>query len=282
MAQIVNRLSDGGETWNLDGTCESAEIPFFVVNPESKAAAIEAAKALAPETYGGLPLSKIRFDGADDDGNFTVVAVYENDDSGDSGGSDDDDTEATVNFDCSAGTRHVSTPIAQVCVYSADNNKEAGNLASAIPVGWNGKTGAESEVAGVDIPIGELRETYTKTMSRTKVMSSTWKKKVARMVGKINAGSFHGWDPGEVMFLGASYAAPLKGAAKVQVSFHFSIHINEKKAKVGAINVGDCDGFEYLWAINSDKVEDGKRVPQVKKIYKAQVCQSADMGSLGV
>lgn len=281
MAQIVKRLNDGSETWLLNGTCESAEIPFFVINPDSKSAAIAAVQAAAPTSYGGLPLSKIRFDGYDSGGNITAVAVYDSSDNEDSG-DDDDEEEATVNFDCSAGTKHISAPIAQVCVYSADNQRENGSLASAIPIGWNGKTGSESEVAGVDIPIGELRETYTKILSRNKVMSSSWKKKVGKMVGKVNAGAFHGWDKGEVMFLGASYAAPLKGAAKVKVSFHFSIHINEKNAKVGAINAGDCDGFEYLWAIQSDKVEAGKRIPQVKKIYKAQVCQSADMSTLGV
>lgn len=279
MAQIVKRLSEGSETWNLDGTCESAEIPFFIVNPNSKSAAINAVKSVAPSSYGGLPLSKIRFDGFDSGGNINVIAVYE--DSDDNSDSTEED-EAAVNFDCSAGTKHVSTPIAQVCVYSADDSREAGNLASAIPVGWNGKFGAESEVAGVDVSIGELRETYTKTFSRSKVMSSSWKRKVANMVGKVNSGTFHGWDPGEVMFLGASYAAPLKGSEEVKVSFQFSIRINEKNAKVGAINVGDCAGFEYLWAITSDRIEDGKRIPIVKKIYKAQVCQSANLSVLGV
>ena len=183
MAQIVKRLSEGSETWNLDGTCENAEIQFFIINPTSKADAIGAVQESAPRTYGGLSLSKIRFDGADSDGNFTVVAVYESDDSSDSGsdGSESEDPPV-VNFDCGAGTKHVSVPISQVCVYSADNNAESGAIASAIPVGWNGKTGAESEVAGVDIPIGELRETYTKTLSISKVTGATWKKNIASLV----------------------------------------------------------------------------------------------------
>ena len=279
MAQIVKILNEGSETWNLDGTCESAEVPVLILNPTGKLAAINAARDAiksARPTIGGLPLTKIRFDGYDSDGNITVVAVYEKSDGGGSSGGDEN-AAPTVNFDCSAGTKHVTMPIAQTCVYPADDPD-----AAKIQIGWNGKFGPEAEAAGVDVSIGELRETYTKELSINKVTNADWKKTIARLVGKVNSGDFKGWSAGEVMFLGASYAAPLKGATKVTVSFNFAIRPNESSAKVGNISVGDVKGFEYLWAIQSDKIENGKRVPDLKKIYKAQVCESADFGGIGV
>ena len=280
MPQIVKRLSEGSETWNLDGTCDSAEIPFFIINPDSKSAAISAAQTAAPSTYGNLPLAKLRFDGFDNDGNITVIAVYEKQDSGD-GGYDETD-EPTVNFDCSTGTLHVTEPISQVCVYSADGPAESAAEAAAIPIGWNGKFGSESEAAGVDISTGELKETYTKVLSRSTVTGDAWKRKIADLVGKVNSSSFKGWQPGEVMFLGASYSAPLKGVTKVQVSFHFAIHLNESNVKVSGQTISSCDGYEYLWAISSDKAESGKLTKKVKKIYKAVVCQSASFSTLGL
>ena len=139
-----------------------------------------------------------------------------------------------------------------------------------------------SKTAGVDVSIGELRETYTKTMTKSKVTGTSWKRKVAELVGKVNSGSFKGWSAGEVMFLGCSYSAPSKGSKKVAVSFHFAIRLNESKATVAGQNVGSVKGFEYLWALTDDEVKDGERKRKVKKIYKAVVCETDGFGGLGI
>ena len=141
---------------------------------------------------------------------------------------------------------------------------------------------ASSAAAGVDVSIGELRETYTKTMSKSKVTGTSWKRKVAELVGKVNSGSFKGWNAGEVMFLGCSYSAPSKGSKKVSVSFHFAIRLNESKATVAGQNVGSVKGFEYLWALTDDEVKDGERKRRVRKIYKAVVCGTDSFGGLGI
>ena len=200
--------------------------------------------------------------------------------SGDSGSEDD---EATMNFDCSAGTKHMTQAIEQTCVYAGSGeSKDSSDEASAVPIGWNGKDGSESEAAGVDVSIGELRETYTKTMSKSKVTGTSWKRKVAELVGKVNSGSFKGWNAGEVMFLGCSYSAPSKGSKKVSVSFHFAIRLNESKATVAGQNIGSKKGFEYLWALTDDEVRDGERKRKVRKIYKAVVCETDGFGGLGI
>lgn len=173
--------------------------------------------------------------------------------------------------------------IEQTCVYAGSGeSKDSSDEASAVPIGWNGKDGSESEAAGVDVSIGELRETYTKTMSKSKVTGTSWKRKVAELVGKVNSGSFKGWNAGEVMFLGCSYSAPSKGSKKVSVSFHFAIRLNESKATVAGQNIGSKKGFEYLWALTDDEVRDGERKRKVRKIYKAVVCETDGFGGLGI
>ena len=84
------------------------------------------------------------------------------------------------------------------------------------------------------------------------------------------------------MFLGCSYSAPSKGSKKVSVSFHFAIRLNESKATIAGQSVGSVKGFEYLWALTDDEVKDGARVRKIRKIYKAEVCESDSFSGLGI
>ena len=77
MAMTVKRLTDGSEKWTSKTVCASAEIKYYVINPTSKSAAIEAVFDAAPEKYGTLLFSSVRFDGYDGDGNIELTAEYE-------------------------------------------------------------------------------------------------------------------------------------------------------------------------------------------------------------
>lgn len=273
----IKRLNEGSETWNAKtGACTSAEIPFYIMQPGSKADAIQALLAAAPGTYSGLPLKEIRFEGYDAGGNMDLTAVYsERESSG--GGDDDEGEEATESFDCGGGTKHMTHAISQTRVYGGSGDDAGGGI------GWNGKSGSEAEFSGVDVPCADMRETYTKTMSRSKVTGTSYKKKVAALVGKVNAGTFKGWSAGEIMFLGMSFSTPSKGAKKVTVTFNFRVMPNESRCKVAGKDVGSKKGFEYLWA-RSETKDGGNGYPevQVNSIYKSIVCESANFGALGL
>ena len=272
----IKRLNEGSETWNAKtGACTSAEIPFYIMQPGSKADAIQALLAAAPGTYSGLPLKEIRFEGYDAGGNMDLTAVYSERES--SGGDDDEGEEATESFDCGGGTKHMTHAISQTRVYGGSGDDAGGGI------GWNGKSGSEAEFSGVDVPCADMRETYTKTMSRSKVTGTSYKKKVAALVGKVNAGTFKGWSAGEIMFLGMSFSTPSKGAKKVTVTFNFRVMPNESRCKVAGKDVGSKKGFEYLWA-RSETKDGGNGYPevQVNSIYKSIVCESANFGALGL
>ena len=275
MAMVVKRQADGAETWNLNGTCESAEIPFYVIEPTSKKAAIEAVQAAAPTVYGGLPLTKLRFDGYDGGGNIAVVAVYEAADNSNAGGDED---EATVSFDCSGGTKHVVHAISQKKVFGENQSvDDAGG-----GIGWNGKSGSEAEFAGVDVPTADMRETYSKTMSQRAITSTNYKRRMGAMVGCVNDSKFMGWEPGECMFLGCSYSAS-RYADKVVVTYHFRINPNEKNCKVAGQNCGDKKGFEYLWGISETvNGDNGKPKVNLKAAYNSVVCNDGNFAVFGL
>ncbi|PVY38595.1 hypothetical protein [Victivallis vadensis] len=261
----------------------TATVTYIVEGTEDDITACTSAYEFAPDEFSEIPKKSASVAERLTENAWKIEVNYGSESKSSSGESGSEDDEATMNFDCSAGTKHMTQAIEQTCVYAGSGeSKDSSDEASAVPIGWNGKDGSESEAAGVDVSIGELRETYTKTMSKSKVTGTSWKRKVAELVGKVNSGSFKGWNAGEVMFLGCSYSAPSKGSKKVSVSFHFAIRLNESKATVAGQNIGSKKGFEYLWALTDDEVRDGERKRKVRKIYKAVVCETDGFGGLGI
>ena len=261
----------------------TATVTYIVEGTEDDITACTSAYEFAPDEFSEIPKKSASVAERLTESAWKIEVNYGSESKSSSGDSGSEDDEATMNFDCSAGTKHMTQAIEQICVYAGSGeSKDSSDEASAVPIGWNGKDGSESEAAGVDVSIGELRETYTKTMSKSKVTGTSWKRKVAELVGKVNSGSFKGWNAGEVMFLGCSYSAPSKGSKKVSVSFHFAIRLNENKATVAGQNIGSKKGFEYLWALTDDEVRDGERKRKVRKIYKAVVCETDGFGGLGI
>lgn len=284
MAITVEQAWDGTELELIRGngtnSSSSATIFYIVVGTEDDETACLCAYNQAPDACSSIPKKSVAISERLTQNSWKIEVRYGSEGTSSDGDSGDDD-EATVNFDCSTGTKHVTQAIEQTCIYAGSGeSKDSTDEASAVPIGWNGKYGSEAEAAGVDVSIGVLRETYTKYISTSTISSTTWKRKVAELVGKINKGSFKGWSAGEVMFLGCSYTAPIKGTQKVAVSFHFAINPNESNAVVAGQKIGKKEGFDYIWAISDNEIANGKTRRRVKKIYNAVVCNKASFTSL--
>jgi hypothetical protein len=278
MSQQVFVQADGSATWGLNGRCESAEIPVFIVNPEGgKSAAVQTVIDNVPETYDGLPLTKVRFDSYDSEGNLNMVAVYEES----SGSASDEDVadeeESSLSFNCGATAIHITEAYSQRRILG---RKDAGNV-----IGWNGKGGDEMQVEGVDVQTGECRETYTKDI-RVSKLTNEYRRKLWRLVGKVNKTKYLGWEAGELMFMGANFTAPGKdtkdGEKTVTVTFDFVVRENEKNFDYEGVKVSK-KGFDYVWSIKkSNKGEEGYPKATIEAAYVAQVVKYADFSVLGL
>lgn len=285
MSIQVIRNMEGGETrsrkidsrtGNINWVLSEKEIGYLVTGASGRDAARMAVLAEAPESEDALPLKSIRFEGfsGDETMEFSVVYGALETASAGSSGSDDDEGEPTLSFDSSGGTKHLQYAISQKRVHGT---KEAKNA-----IGWNGKGGQECEIAGVDIPIGQMRETYTRIMKMS-ALTTSFRRKVNACVGKVNANKFKGWEPGEVMFLGMSFSGSVKSSEKITVSFNFQIQPNESKAKVNDIDIGKVQGFEYIWCIPKPvKGKDSLPEMGIDSIYVATVAQLTDFKIFGL
>lgn len=272
----LHRTQEGSETWDADGNPTEFEIRYFITNPTDKASAMRAVFEDAPQNYGELAKTGVRFESYDDDGNMEISALYTND--GSASMSDDDETEAepVFSFDCSGGTKHLTHAISQKKVHpSGKADDDTGGA-----IGWNGKP--DDPITGVDVPTGQLRETYTKVMRMSAI--TTEKKRVWNsLVGKVNSKAFKGWAAGEVMFLGCSFSGSEKPLSKITVQFNFSIQENENNATINNIECGKKEGFQCIWANSEPKNgKDNKPELNIKGVYIATVCESRDFGILGI
>ena len=274
MAKVEMDYKEHVKSIDKNGKYKSVEIRYIVFEAADEDTALNAVLGVAAKELNELPLDSIEIDERCGDQTFKINALYKTEDTSSSGGGndDDDDEDPTISFDCGGGSKHLLYSLAQKKVFG---DKDPGGA-----IGWNGKTGDDCEITGVDIPTAQLRETYTMQM-RVSKLSTSYKKKVAALVGKVNSGSFKGWSAGEVMFLGMSYSTPAKKAKKVTVSFNFAIQPNESKVKVGGKTVSK-KGFEYVWAISKTVANNGTPKMQVEGIYVDQVCEYASFSSLGL
>ncbi len=278
MAMMLNRTQEGSETWNKDGKPTEFEIRYFVTDPTDKTSAMRAVFDDAPVNYGELAKSGVRFENYDDDGNMEISVLYADDGSVSLDDDDDDDEdEAVLNFNCSGGTKHLVHAISQKKVYPTSSSDDSGGA-----IGWNGKTGKDMEITGIDVPTGQLSESYSKKMRMRKITTAK-RRAWNSLVGKVNKSAFKGWAPGEVMFLGCSFSGSENSSSKITVQFDFKVQENESSAKVNNISCGAKKGFDAIWSMpDSKKNNDGKPEAKVKGIYIATVCKTADFRILGI
>ena len=311
----LKRTLEGEETRDTNGDVTSASIKYYVIDPTTKKEAMDACFedapdhyddppdiptiiiqdgeqiVIPPETTDSLPKSGVRFDGIEPDNTYVISVMYEaNSDSGNyrKKGKASTDYLSAYSFDCGGGQRHITASLEQEIL---DGNIDPGGV-----IGWNGKYGSESQIAGVDIPDANIRESYTRVIASSKVANE--KRKIAQMVGCVNSTEFNGWAAGECMFLGATYSQ--QGSEKesqpkasesqedykvslTSITYNFAIRFNEDGFTLGEKTYDrEKKGFQYVWTISETKVKGGSPELEIKGAFLETVCREADFNALKI
>lgn len=265
---------------NADGSMQSVEITYIVLDAADELAALDAVRARAPSKYRDVPLDYIEIISRDSDTSFHVRAVYEYPSGSSGGGSDSDDDTPTMSFDCGGGQRHVTTALYQT---HYGNHSAYGNIKL---VGWNGKVGSDMEVSGVDVPTAQPRLVFSKYIPYNEATGTRYMRNSCALVGCVNRDKFWNWNPGEVMFLGNSFGTKLKHVNKVQIQFNFAIQLAETKkirlAGSSAETTITKKGFEYVWIIPKTEVKNGMPVVEIDDFFVAGVIEARDFSALGI
>ena len=272
MATVTLYRTEQVARMEANGNIERMEIPYLVENvvsvAEGEIEALTAVKQAAPPKKGKLVLAYVEIEARESDSVYLVKAIYQKKELYDSH-DNNAQTPYNASFDCGGGTRHIEKSLKQTRIIGDLN---ANNL-----INWNGKTGIDMDVRGLDLPTADIRESYTAMIRFGKLVDNAkYRRTLAQLVGKVNDRYFKGWQKGEVMYLGCSYSCELdkEWNKLIPVTFHFSIRPNETEVAIGGQTV-DKEGFEYMWTISDTIVDRATGTPTavITNAYKEQVAE---------
>lgn len=201
--------------------------------------------------------------------------------------------EYTISFDTSGGTATVTASENDPDSYAFDPFFEAtvqnANIAPDFGTAINVNDG---KVEGVEIVIPALKFSVRKRQPRS-IITLPFIKDLARMTGRTNDGSFLTFDPGEVLFTGATGQEGLKfdGSGTIvdlsgdpEITYNFVASESLSNFKIGNIEVQQKDGHQYLWVLFEEgaDTEAHKLVQRPQAVYVHDIYKPGAFSLLGI
>ena len=252
------------------GDNATVALKYLVSGTADDLAAKAALGTYSPETYDGLIRQSREVEAI---GDPTVSLAWEGTVRYGVKGNKPETGESSFSFDTGGGTQHITQSISTVQSYAP---------AGSTPPNFQGAIGVTKDsVEGVDItmPVYNFSETHYFDAS---VVTSAYKGLLFHKTGMYNNDDFKGFDPGEVLFLGASGSK--RGKGDWEISFRFAASQNRDEIMVGSIGPISKKGWEYLW-VRYEDAEDTAAKAIIKRpvaAYVEKVYYGTDFTSLGI
>lgn len=249
----------------------SAELVYTVRGTNDDLAARSAAENESPSTYDGLPRQTVSVEPVGFE-LWEATARYAHAQSGEF----PQTGESVFSFDTGGGTQHI-TQSKQTISSHAASGTTAPNFNGAIGVTADGVEGVD-----ITVPVYQFSETHYLPASQ---VTQGYKATLFNLTGKVNNGSWKGFAPGEVLFLGASGSRRGTSAdADWEITFRFAASPNASGISVGPISGISKKGWEYLWVRYADAEDAGSQaiVKRPVAAYVERVYDEGNFGALGI
>lgn len=260
----------GGST--SDVSSRSAARPWFVYDALSELEAIQAIAAAAPSSVDGLVITGVQVREAVEDvyrgtANYGLWAPRTPPVAG----------ESSFNFEIATQPVRIVVPLSPQTVYT-----RTGETAPADSSQWligQQADGSAPEGAEVMEPIANFSETHWIDASS---ITQAYERTVLKIIGRLNAATFRGWEAQEVLCTGVSGSQ--RGASDWEVSFRFGVREHQTDLTVAGIDGVDKKGWQFLWPRYEIAKDSSEPVLSnvVKYIVVADVFRTADFSQLGI
>ena len=149
------------------------------------------------------------------------------------------ESSLTWGFDTQGGSIRITHALDQTGYVASGSAPEMNN-----GIGYSGE-----EFQGVDkvIPALKLNARYRWPAD---AVTTSYINTLASLSGTINQSSWQGYDPGELLFLGA--AGDVIPGKPTEISYQFAASANASGLSIGSITGIDKKGHEYLWILYED------------------------------
>jgi hypothetical protein len=174
----------------------------------------------------------------------------------------------TFDYDTTGGTVNIKLAKAHVATYPTGGS----------PPDHQGAIGVNGDnVDGVDIVIPALKLTVSFSHP-TGVATIARAKMLARNTGKTNSDTFLTFEPGEVLFLGATGSDGSDAPATEKLQFACSENLSSHV--IGGITVASKKGWDVAWVQFKDDVASGKPIRPPEFIHVERVYEQVAMATL--
>ncbi|MBQ9755296.1 MAG: hypothetical protein IJV93_11185 [Lentisphaeria bacterium] len=267
---------------NSGGSCRNARLNYLIsgVSEDEKdpgAAALRAVSSMAPAELDGADLSRISLTKSYGSGVYEAAAEYEQ-------SSSDRNSRKKIGdrlwiFDTTGGREQI---------YHGKLLKRNGSIDSDyIPdpgtlINWNGRNGERFHAAGTSRIVPSMRESCI-AVFRESDITPKFRRNVMALTGCVNASEFHSWQPGEVLFLGATSSVPFRndrGARIAEVTFRFAVRCNRSSLEIGGVMMGEAGGWDLPWSISLPH-SDGRK-PVTAGAYLSSIYEKGDFSVLKI
>jgi len=254
------------------GQNPSAELAYIVLGTDDDIAARDALEDGAPDTYDALPRQSVQVEPLGPEMWDGLVRYGR-----ESAGTPPATGESSYQFDTGGGTQHITQSLDTVSRYPA-SGMTAPDFKGAIGVSADGVEGVD-----ITVPVFHFSETHYKPDNE---ITPAYKGVLFNLTGKVNGDTFRGFEPGEVIFLGASGSkrAQVGEEEDWEISFRFAGSPNVTGLAIGPITGISKKGWEYLWVRYADQ-EDAAAKAIVKRpiaAYIERVYESGSFAALGL
>lgn len=277
--ELAYELIEGATDTN--GNRTFAKLPYLVKGAADEDEALAAALSESTSTYAGIHREEISVRERRGVDVWLVDVTYQG-----------NTNEIALSFDSTGGTQHIDIARQHLGHFpgSGGSLPEAPDCQGVI--GVEGSTPG-APVAGVDIvsSVYQFAETHYQSNS---VVTPAFRKAIARKTGMYNNNAFRGYDPCEVLFLGAAGRRMGRNKSDLwEIEYRFAVSQNRLAFYVGGtpannytdgIFVPRKRGWEYMWVMYADQL-DGTTKRLVKKpvgVYIEKVYLGTDFGSFGI
>lgn len=265
---------------NSGGSCRSARLNYIVSGVPADEndpgnAALQTVRAAAPDELDGAGLQRITLAKSYGGGIFEAQAEYEQH-------APERSSRKRIGdrlwiFDTTGGRENV--------IHGKLLKRKAQNEADYFPdpgtlINWNGKNGERFHASGVSKIVPSMRESCIAVFRESEITDS-YRRRVMALTGCVNDKKFHGWEKGEVLFLGGSSSVPFRndqGVMIIEITFRFAIRRNQSALSVGGVELGESEGWDIPWSISLPAVSGG--VPVTAGAYLSSIYEKGDFSVL--
>ena len=265
---------------NAEGRCRAARLNYIVSGvsvelSDPGAGALESVRENAPAEVDGAPLARISLTRSHGNGVFEVQAEYEQN-------APDRQVRKRIGeklwiFDTTGGREEIfhGELLRARSAPGEASPPDPGSL-----INWNGRNGTAFHVRGISKIVASMHESCI-AVHRESELTGPFRRRIMELTGCVNSRAFHSWEPGEVLFLGASCSVPFRndqGVLLVEVTYRFAIRRNVSDLRFAGVSLGAAEGWHVPWSISSPDYSGA--APHVLGAYLSSIYEKGDFSRL--